>query len=65
MPATDNRLNGNAMVSGDILNMYDGTTVEVVNTDAEGRLILADAVAYGCKKFDPELVVTVLSLIQI
>ena len=62
MPATDNRLNGNAMVCGDILNMYDGTTVEVVNTDAEGRLILADAVAYGCKNFDPELVVTVATL---
>lgn len=62
LPATDNRLNGNAMVCGDILNMYDGTTVEVVNTDAEGRLILADAVAYGCKNFDPELVVTVATL---
>lgn len=62
LPATDNRLNGNAMVCGDILNMYDGTTVEIVNTDAEGRLILADAVAYGCRNFDPELVVTVATL---
>jgi leucyl aminopeptidase len=43
VPATDNRPDGNAMVPGDIITMYDGTTVEVLNTDAEGRLILADA----------------------
>lgn len=55
VPATDNRLDGNAHVTGDIITMYDGTTVEVLNTDAEGRLILADALAYA-KKYNPMMV---------
>lgn len=55
-PSTDNRPCGNAYASGDIINMYDGTNVEVVNTDAEGRLILADALAYA-KSLSPFLVV--------
>ena len=55
IPATDNRIDGNARVCGDIITMYDGTTVEVLNTDAEGRLILADALAYA-KKYDPMMV---------
>ncbi|MBI3510369.1 MAG: leucyl aminopeptidase [Bacteroidetes bacterium] len=55
VPATDNRINGSAYVAGDILTMYNGLTVEMLNTDAEGRLILADALAYG-EQFDPSLV---------
>lgn len=55
VPATDNRPGENATCPGDIITMYDGTTVEVLNTDAEGRLILADALAFA-KKYDPELV---------
>jgi leucyl aminopeptidase len=55
VPATDNRINGSAYVAGDILTMYSGLTVEMLNTDAEGRLILADALAYG-EQFNPELV---------
>lgn len=62
LPATDNRLNGNALVCGDILRMYDGTTVEITNTDAEGRLLLADAVAYARKKFRPALIVSIATL---
>jgi leucyl aminopeptidase len=61
VPATDNRVNGNAYVPGDIITMFDGTTVEVLNTDAEGRLILADALAYA-KKFDPKLVINFATL---
>ncbi len=56
IPATDNRPGGNAYVPGDIVTMFDGTTVEVLNTDAEGRMVLADALAYA-KKYDPELVI--------
>lgn len=52
IPATDNRLDGNAHVCGDIISMYDGSSVEILNTDAEGRLILADALAYA-KKYNP------------
>ncbi len=56
IPATDNRPGVNAYVPGDVITMFDGTTVEVLNTDAEGRMVLADALAYA-KKFDPELVI--------
>lgn len=61
IPATDNRTTGNAYVSGDVITMYDGTKVEVINTDAEGRMILADALSYA-KKFDPVLVIDVATL---
>ncbi|MGM0646845.1 MAG: leucyl aminopeptidase family protein [Bacteroidota bacterium] len=61
IPATDNRTHGNAYVPDDIIEMYDGTTVEVVNTDAEGRLILADALLYA-KKYDPEIVIDAATL---
>jgi len=61
IPATDNRPDGNAYVPGDIITMFDGTTVEVKNTDAEGRLILADALSYA-KKYDPELVIDIATL---
>jgi len=61
IPATDNRTDGNAYVPGDVVRMYDGTTVEVLNTDAEGRMILADALAYA-QKFNPLLVINVATL---
>ena len=57
IPATDNRPGLNAYTPGDIITMYDGTTVEVLNTDAEGRMILADALAYS-EKLNPELINT-------
>lgn len=61
IPATDNRPDGNAYVPGDIITMFDGTTVEIKNTDAEGRLILADALSYA-KKYSPELVIDIATL---
>ncbi|GAA3927336.1 leucyl aminopeptidase [Hymenobacter algoricola] len=61
VPATDNRPGGMAYVPGDVLTMYSGLTVEVLNTDAEGRLILADALAFA-KKYDPELVFDIATL---
>jgi leucyl aminopeptidase len=61
IPATDNRPGMQAYTPGDVLTMYDGTTVEVLNTDAEGRLILADALAYA-NKFKPELVIDAATL---
>lgn len=61
IPATDNRPSGNAYVPGDIITMYDGTTVEVLNTDAEGRMILADALAYS-NELNPELVIDAATL---
>lgn len=61
VPATDNRPDGNAYVPGDVITMYDGTTVEVLNTDAEGRMLLADALSYA-KQYDPELVIELSTL---
>jgi leucyl aminopeptidase len=61
VPATDNRPDGNAYVPGDVVTMYNGTTVEVLNTDAEGRMLLADALSYA-GKYDPELVVELSTL---
>jgi leucyl aminopeptidase len=61
IPATDNRPGLNAYAPGDVVTMFDGTTVEVLNTDAEGRMILADALAYS-KKYDPELVIDAATL---
>ncbi|MBS2210391.1 leucyl aminopeptidase [Carboxylicivirga mesophila] len=61
IPATDNRPGGNAIVPGDILTMHNGKTVEVLNTDAEGRLILADALSYS-EKYEPELVIDLATL---
>ena len=61
LPATDNRPAGNAYVPGDIITMMNGTTVEVLNTDAEGRLLLADALSYA-KKYEPALVIDLATL---
>ncbi len=61
VPATDNRPGKNAYVPGDILEMHNGLTVEVLNTDAEGRLILADALSYA-NKYEPELVIDLATL---
>lgn len=61
IPATDNRPDGNAYTPGDIVTMFDGSTVEVMNTDAEGRMILADALSYA-KKYNPGLVIDIATL---
>lgn len=61
IPATDNRPDGNAYTPGDVVTMFDGSTVEVMNTDAEGRMILADALSYA-KKYDPSLVIDIATL---
>lgn len=61
VPATDNRPGLNAYVPGDIITMHNGKTVEVLNTDAEGRMILADALSYA-DKFNPSLVIDLATL---
>ncbi|WP_461632459.1 leucyl aminopeptidase family protein [Labilibaculum euxinus] len=61
IPATDNRPGGNAYVPGDVIKMYNGKTVEVLNTDAEGRMILADALSYA-DQYKPEFVVDLATL---
>ncbi|SHK52400.1 leucyl aminopeptidase family protein [Hymenobacter psychrotolerans] len=61
VPATDNRPGGLAFAPGDVITMYSGLTVEVMNTDAEGRLLLGDALAFA-RKYDPELVLDFATL---
>ncbi len=62
IPATDNMPGPAALKPGDIITSYSGKTVEVVNTDAEGRLILMDALAYGVEKFKPTALVDLATL---
>jgi leucyl aminopeptidase len=61
IPATENRPDGNAITPGDVITMYSGKTVEVMNTDAEGRLILADALHFAAK-YKPGLVIDLATL---
>jgi leucyl aminopeptidase len=61
IPSTDNRPGKNAYAPGDVVTMYDGTTVEVLNTDAEGRMVLADAIAYS-NKYKPKLIIDAATL---
>ncbi len=62
VPATDNMAGGAALKPGDIITHYNGLTSEIVNTDAEGRLILADALAFGLEKFKPDCVIDLATL---
>ena len=58
----ENMPGGNALRPGDILKSYSGKTVEVLNTDAEGRLVLADALTYTEKKYKPKFIVDLATL---
>ncbi len=62
VPATDNMAGGGAVKPGDVITHYGGITAEIENTDAEGRLILADALAYGIEKFQPDCVIDLATL---
>jgi leucyl aminopeptidase len=61
VPATENLPGGNAFKPGDVLQMHSGKTVEIVTTDAEGRLILADALSYA-RRYEPSAVVDCATL---
>ena len=61
IPATDNRPDGNAYTPGDVITMFNNKTVEVLNTDAEGRMILADALSYA-DRYNPMLVIDLATL---
>jgi leucyl aminopeptidase len=61
VPSSENLISGQAMKPGDIIRSRKGTTIEVVNTDAEGRLILADALSYA-SRFEPAAIVDCATL---
>ncbi len=58
----ENMVSGNAQRPGDIVKSYSGKTIEVLNTDAEGRLVLADALTFTEKKFRPKFIVDLATL---
>ena len=62
VPATDNCVDALAIKPGDVINSYSGKTIEVIDTDAEGRLILADGLAYMNKKYKPEIMIDLATL---
>ncbi len=58
----ENMVSGNAQRPGDIVKSYSGKTIEVLNTDAEGRLVLADALTFTEKKFKPKFIIDLATL---
>jgi leucyl aminopeptidase len=62
VPAAENMPSGTAYRPGDVITHYGGKTVEVLNTDAEGRLVLADALAYADARLRPDVLVDVATL---
>ncbi|HVV13243.1 leucyl aminopeptidase family protein [Amycolatopsis sp.] len=62
VPAAENHVSGSSYRPGDVVRHYGGITTEVSNTDAEGRMVLADALVYGIRRFRPDAVVDVATL---
>lgn len=62
IPVTENCIDGLAIKPGDVIGSYAGKTIEVINTDAEGRLILADGLAYLKKNYNPEVMIDLATL---
>ena len=62
VPAAENAVSGNALRPGDVVTQYGGRTTEVTNTDAEGRVVMADALAYAVAELDPAAIVDVATL---
>ena len=62
LPIAENSVSGTSMRPGDVITQYGGRTTEVTNTDAEGRLVLADGLAYAVDKLDPDVLVDIATL---
>ena len=62
IPFTENLIGKNALKPSEIIKSYAGKTIEITNTDAEGRLILADAIAYAIKEYKPKLLIDIATL---
>lgn len=62
VPCVENMPSSSSYRPGDIVRMYNGKTVEVISTDAEGRLILADSIAYGIEKYNPNSIIDLATL---
>jgi len=62
IPSTENSVDGDSTKPGDVIGSYAGKTIEVIDTDAEGRLILADALAYVIKNHQPDVLIDLATL---
>ena len=62
LPIVENMISNNASRPGDIITSFSGKTIEITDTDAEGRLILADALSYGIKLFKPKQIIDIATL---
>jgi len=62
VPAAENLPGGKALKPGDVLTAMNGKTIEIISTDAEGRLILADALAYACRRYRPRAIIDLATL---
>jgi leucyl aminopeptidase len=62
MMCAENALSATSQRPSDVITQYDGTTVEIINTDAEGRLVLADGLGYAVEKLDPDYLVDIATL---
>lgn len=62
MMCAENALSGTSQRPSDVITQYGGTTVEIINTDAEGRLVLADGLAYADKNLDPDYLIDIATL---
>jgi leucyl aminopeptidase len=62
IPATENCVDGNALKPSDVISSYSGKTIEVIDTDAEGRLVLADGLAYIKKNYEPDVIIDLATL---
>ncbi|MCZ6520111.1 MAG: leucyl aminopeptidase family protein [Bacteroidetes bacterium] len=62
IPAAENSVSAQAVKPGDVISSYLGKSIEVINTDAEGRLVLADGLAYLNKNFQPDIMIDVATL---
>ena len=62
IPTTDKAVDAKSIRPGDVINSYSGKTIEIIDTDAEGRLILADGLSYANKKYSPDYLIDLATL---
>ena len=62
VPTAENMVDGNSIRPGDVIQSHSGKTIEVIDTDAEGRLILADGLSYAISKFRPDIIIDIATL---
>lgn len=62
VPCAENAVDAKSFLPSDVIHSYDGTSIEIIDTDAEGRLVLADGISYLIKNYEPEYIVDIATL---